>query len=228
MALLEPSAPSQARPASMPRPWTAAALATPRRETVRRREPGTAATVAVAAASPALPRRAADGADGDLGRATMYASAGDVELHRVALENVALAHPDSPQAATALLAAADLHATQGEVREADAAYRQVTALRHAPAMSQALAYKALGDLRRETVGDDELAAHHYRMAAQVLRSAASSGAANDQLRMLTALGQVQETLGEVDNAASAYTRAATLSAGPKVATGTGARLSQTL
>lgn len=199
----------------------------PRREMDGVRRPGAAAQ-SRGASAPAGSGVLSPDAAAALRHATMYAIEGDAAVHLAALENVAVAYPDAPEAAKALLTAAELHASQGDAQAADGAYRQVTALRSAPVMAQALAYKALGDLRRQSVGDDELAAHNYRMAANVLRGAAAHGPEADRATALVALGDVQQTLGDSDGAASAYARAAALGGDTGVGAETGARLAQVL
>lgn len=161
-------------------------------------------------------------------RATMYASEGDDTVRLLALENVAVAHAGAPEAADALLTAARLRAAQGDTTAADAAYRQVTAWPSAPALAQAQAYRALGDLRRQSVGEDELAAYNYRRAAELLRGVVAQSPEEKQATTLIALGEVQQALGDTEGAASAYARAAALGGDAGIGDETGALLAQVL
>lgn len=161
-------------------------------------------------------------------RATMFASEGDDTVRLLALENVAVAHAGAPEAADALLTAAQLRAAQGDTTAADAAYRQVTAWPSAPALAQAQAYRALGDLRRQSVGEDELAAYNYRRAAELLRGVVAQSPEDGQATTLIALGEVQQALGDTEGAASAYARAAALGEDAGIGDETGALLAQVL
>ncbi|NPV46608.1 MAG: hypothetical protein HPY69_06605 [Armatimonadetes bacterium] len=161
-------------------------------------------------------------------RATMHANEGDDTVRLLALENVAVAHAGAPEAADALLTAARLRAAQGDTAAADAAYRQVTAWPSAPVLAQAQAYRALGDLRRQSVGQDELAAYNYRRAAELLRGAVAQSPEAERATALIALGEVQQSLGDTEGAASAYARAAALGGDAGIGDETGALLAQVL
>jgi hypothetical protein len=141
-----------------------------------------------------------------LKEAKVHAS-GDPDLTVAALENVALAYPKSQQAAQALLSAADLERQRGNVGEADVAYRRVLSLPSGTRLTQALAHKALGDLRRESVGDDEVALYHYRQAARALRAEAGTKSRPDG-HALVVLADIEKTLGQHHRAAADYATAA--------------------
>jgi tetratricopeptide (TPR) repeat protein len=142
--------------------------------------------------------------------ATLYADSGDAELQVAALENVALTYPDSQEAGRAMLAAADLHRNLGHEGEADAGYRQVLTLSSSRRMTRALAHKALGDMRRETVGADELAAYHYAQAEKALREEARESPVSGRAQALVHLGEIRDAVGESEAAATAFAEAANL------------------
>lgn len=132
----------------------------------------------------------------------------DPDLTVAALENVALTYPESRQAAKALLAAGGLARRQGDLAEADVAYRRVLVLRAQPGLSQALAHKALADLRRESVGDDEVALYHYQQAARALRSEHPAGQTHPNPQALVMLADVERNLGQRQSATAHYAAAA--------------------
>jgi predicted negative regulator of RcsB-dependent stress response len=115
-----------------------------------------------------------------------HATEDDPDLMVAALQNVALAYPGTRQGTQALLSAADLQRQRGNLAEADAAYRCVLAQRSSGALSQALAHKALGDLRTQTVGDDAVARHHYQEAARALRTQSARDKARGQAVLVMA------------------------------------------
>lgn len=175
-----------------------------------------------------MPVARAVAADHALRAANQFARVGDVDLQAAVLENVALAYPQTAQAAQALLAAADLHRAQGDLGGADAAYREVTTMAQGPALSRALAYKALGDMRRQAAGNDETARRHYRQAAEVLEQEARRTSQNSRVRALLALGDVEETLGHGEKAAAAYAEAAAFGSTPALRDESSKRLAQVL
>lgn len=125
---------------------------------------------------------------------------GDPDLTVAALENVAATYPRSRQAAKALLAAGSFERRRGNLAEADGAYRRVLALSSQSTLTQALAHQALGDLRRQSVGDDEVALYHYTQAARALRA---QGASRDG-QALVVLADVEKATGQRDLAAADY------------------------
>ena len=127
-------------------------------------------------------------------------ASGDPDLTVAALENVATAYPRSQQAAKALLAAANLQRQRGNLVEADVAYRRVLALKSQPVLAQALAHQALGDLRRQSVGDDEVALYHYTQAARVLQR---PGSTHDR-QTLVVLADVEKATGQRQRATANY------------------------
>ena len=157
-------------------------------------------------------------------KAALYAKSGDTDLQVAALENVALTYPRSAQAAKALLTAGDLERGRGNAAEADQAYRKVLALQAGPALPQALAHKALGDLRRETAGRDEVALYHYTQAAKALREVARKPRGAGRVQALVALGEVEKTLGDDHKAAQAFAEAANAGGAPAATEETTARL----
>lgn len=130
-------------------------------------------------------------------------AARDPELSVAALENVAAAYPRSRQAAKALLAAGSLERRCGNLTEADVAYRRVLALPAQTALTQGLAHKALGDMRRECVGDDEVALYHYQQAARALREETSSQT-GPRTQALVVLADVERQMGQRERAAADY------------------------
>lgn len=128
--------------------------------------------------------------------ARSYASSGDNDLTIAALENVAAAYPKSTHAANALLAAADLERQRGNMAEADATYRHVLDLPAHSRMSEALAHKALADMRRQNVGDDELAMFHYTQAAKALRAEAAAPRSPARHEALAALNDIEKTVNQ--------------------------------
>jgi hypothetical protein len=132
----------------------------------------------------------------------------DPDLTVVALENVALTYPKSKQATQALLAAAELERQRGHLGEADRTYRRVLALPSGSRLTQALAHKALGDMRRESVGDDELATYHYTQAARSLRAETEARQPRVRTQALVVLADVEKSLGQRDRAVADYAAAA--------------------
>jgi tetratricopeptide (TPR) repeat protein len=130
-------------------------------------------------------------------------AARDPELSVAALENVAAAYPSSRQAAKALLAAGSLERRCGNLTEADVTYRRVLALPTQTALSQGLAHKALGDMRRECVGDDEVALYHYQQAARALRRE-TSRQTGPRTQALVVLADVERQMGNRERAAADY------------------------
>lgn len=136
---------------------------------------------------------------------------GDPDMTVAALENVALAYPQSRQAAKALLAAGGLARRRGNFAEADVVYRRVLALPAQSTLSQALAHKALADLRRESVGDDEVALYHYQQAARALRSETGGRERRPTAQSLVVLADIEKNMGQHQRAAADY--AAVVNAG---------------
>ncbi|MHB8994064.1 MAG: anti-sigma factor family protein [Armatimonadota bacterium] len=130
-------------------------------------------------------------------------AARDPELSVAALENVAAAYPRSRQAAKALLAAGSLERRCGNLTEADVAYRRVLALPAQTGLTQGLAHKALGDMRRECVGDDEVALYHYQQAARALREE-TSRRTGPRTQALVVLADVERQMGHRERAAADY------------------------
>lgn len=157
-----------------------------------------------------------------------YAAADDPDLRGAALENIAATSAEPAEAARALLAAADLRRSRGELREADVAYGRLAASDSAPGLTRALAHKARGDLRREAVAEDEVAHHHYREAARLLELELPRVRSADRARALLALGEVRETMGESAGAAAAFARAAALSVDAHTADETAIHLARVL
>jgi predicted negative regulator of RcsB-dependent stress response len=139
------------------------------------------------------------------------ADEGDPDLMVAALENVALAYPGTAGAAEALLTAADLQRKRGNLTEADAAYRRVLAQRSGGALPQALAHKALADLRTQTVGDDEVARYHYQEATRVLRRHA--GTAKAPGSALLVMGDIARATGDREEAVADYATVANQATG---------------
>ena len=129
---------------------------------------------------------------------------GDPDMTVAALENVALAYPESRQAAKALLAAGGLARRRGNLAEADVVYRRVLALPAQSTLSQALAHKALADLRRESVGDDEVALYHYQQAARALRSETGGRVRRPTGQSLVVLADIEKNMGQHQRAAADY------------------------
>lgn len=161
----------------------------------RRHEPSFAAAYSPAPVAPPAEQAAAMA----YGEATRHAS-GDPDLTVAALENVAVAYPSTRQAPKALLAAANLERRRGNLAEADTAYRRVLALSPQPTLTQALAHQALGDLRRQSVGDDEVALYHYTQAARALRAPAT----RRDRQALVVLADVERETGQRGRAAADY------------------------
>lgn len=129
---------------------------------------------------------------------------GDPDLTVVALENVALAYPETRQAAKALLAAGGLARRRGNLAEADVVYRRVLALPAQSTLSQALAHKALAELRRESVGDDEVARYHYQQAVRALRSETAGREPRPTAQSLVVLADIEKNMGQHQRAAADY------------------------
>jgi tetratricopeptide (TPR) repeat protein len=175
-------------------------------------------------AAPALDPAAAEA----LREATLYATSGDSELQLAALENVALAYPDSQEAGRALLAAGDLHRDLGEAAEADTNYQEVLNLSSSRRLTRALAHKALGDMRRETVGDDGLVAYHYAQAEQALSEEAREAPSGGRAQALVHLGEIRDATGKSAAAATAFAEAANLTSSARASDEVTARLAEVL
>lgn len=186
--MMSPTRLAMASPAALPRHFAASSPGHPHETTLARPQP--AAPVALPAEQAAAVAYCA---------ATRHAS-GDPDLTVAALENVAVAYPQSRQAPKALLAAANLERRRGNLAEADVAYRRVLALAPQPTLTQALAHQALGDLRRQSVGDDEVAQYHYTQAARALRTQATT---RDR-QSLVVLADIERETGQRDRAAADY------------------------
>ncbi|MGE5532102.1 MAG: hypothetical protein ACM3VW_08315, partial [Bacteroidota bacterium] len=103
----------------------------------------------------------------------------------------------------ALLAAGSLERRCGNLTDADVTYRRVLTLPAQTALSQGLAHKALADMRRESVGDDEVALYHYQQAARALRRE-TSGHSGPRTQALVVLADVERQMGQRDRAAADY------------------------
>jgi predicted negative regulator of RcsB-dependent stress response len=143
-------------------------------------------------------------------------SADDPDLLAAALENVALTYPGTGSAAQALLTAADLQRSRGNLAEADASYRRLLSMKGTAAMPRALAHKALADLRSDAVGDDAVTRHHYQEAARALRTETQGGAARPQA--LVAMADIARETGNRTEAVADYAAAASQGAGEQATT----------
>lgn len=131
----------------------------------------------------------------------------DPDLMVAALQNVALKYPGTAQAAEALLQAGDLQRRRGQTAEADAIYRSLLTSSSDDSLPRALAHKALGDLRAETVGaDDELARYHYQQATQALRHEVAAGEGSQ--RALLVMADIASETGDRAEAVADYAKAA--------------------
>ena len=131
----------------------------------------------------------------------------DPDLMVAALQNVALKYPGTAQAAEALLQAGDLQRRRGQTAEADAIYRSLLTSSSDNSLPRALAHKALGDLRAETVGaDDELARYHYQQATQALRHEVATGEGSQ--RALLVMADIASETGDRAEAVADYAKAA--------------------
>lgn len=184
--------------------------------------------LATTTARPAIQPETGPSAEQYLRQAAAYSRSGDVDLEFAALENAAVAHPNSPTAARALLAAAELKRAAGQANEAEAVYHRVLSQPSSPLLVQALAHRALGDLRRDAAGDDALARGHYQAAALALTAQARKSRAADRAKALIALGEVEETLGHAEKAVAAYAEAAISGPTVRQAEDTTAHLAQVL
>lgn len=136
-----------------------------------------------------------------------HGSLQDPDLMAAALENVALAYPGTASAGQAMLSAGELQRQRGNLAEADAMYRRLLGMKSTGAMPQALAHKALGDLRAQSVGDDAVTRYHYQEATRVLRAEARGGASRHQA--LLAMADIARDTGDHDEAVADYAVAAT-------------------
>lgn len=161
---------------------------------------------------PALPDRVAANA---LSSARRHAADGDPDLTVAALQNVAQAYPRSPEAAEALLSAADIERSRGNVGEADVVYRRVLSLPSQEALPRALAHKGLADLRRAGSGDDDVVRFHYAQARRALRQESEQGNSPTRTRALVVLADIEKTTGRRDQAVADY--AAAVNAAPAAA-----------
>jgi predicted negative regulator of RcsB-dependent stress response len=166
------------------------------------------------AAAPA-PSAAEAGAAAALNAVRRRVRDSDPDLMVAALENVALAYPGTHPAAQALLTAGDLQRRRGNLAEADANYRPLLGMKSADRMPQALAHKALADLRAESVGDDAVTRYHYQEAARVLQSEARAGAGGPQA--LLAMADIARETGNRAEAVADYAAAARQGAGEQAA-----------
>ncbi|MEN6547527.1 MAG: anti-sigma factor [Armatimonadia bacterium] len=139
--------------------------------------------------------------------ARRHADDGDPDLTIAALENVAQAYPRSPEAAEALLTAADIERSRGNVSEADVVYRRVLSLPAQEALPQALAHKGLADLRRAGSGDDEVVRFHYAQARRALRQESAQAGSPVKTRALVVLADIEKTTGRRDEAVADYATA---------------------
>jgi len=145
------------------------------------------------------------------------ADGGDPDLMVAALENVALAYPGTSQATEALLTAADLQRRRGNLAEADAAYRRVLTQKGGNALPQALAHKALADLRAQTVGDDEVARYHYQEATHALRRHTGTGPA--RAPALLVMADIARATGDREEAVADYATVANQPTGEQALAG---------
>lgn len=136
----------------------------------------------------------------------------DPDLLVAALQNVALKYPGTAQAAEALLQAGDLQRRRGLAAEADAIYRGLLATSHDGTLPRALAHKALGDLRAESVGaDDEVTRYHYQQATEALRHGFATGESTGQA--LLVMADIARETGDRAEAVADYARAANQGSG---------------
>lgn len=142
-----------------------------------------------------------------LAEARHHAETGDADLTVAALENVAQAYPRSPQAAEALLAAADLQRARGNAAEADVAYRRVLSLPAQGALPRALAHKGLADMRRAGSGDDEVVRFHYAQARRALRQESAQAGSPSKTRALVVLADIEKNTGRRNEAVADYATA---------------------
>lgn len=139
-----------------------------------------------------------------LSSARRHAADGDPDLTVAALENVAQAYPRSPEAAEALLSAADIERSRGNVSEADVVYRRVLSLPSQKALPRALAHKGLADLRRAGSGDDEVVRFHYAQARRALREESAQAGSAVKTRALVVLADIEKTTGRREEAVADY------------------------
>lgn len=176
-----------------------------------RQTPALPRTVAVVAAGPRATSVVSDRvAARALAEARHHAEAGDPDLTIAALENVAQAYPRSPQAAEALLAAAELERSRGNAAEADGVYRRVLNLPAQAALPQALAHKGLADLRRAGSGDDEVVRFHYAQARRALRQESAQAGSPSKTRALVVLADIEKNTGRRNEAVADYATAVNL------------------
>jgi len=164
----------------------------------------------------------------DYVRALLYASSGDTDLQVAALENVAAAYPRSSQAAKALLTAGNVQRNRGNLGEADSAYRRVLTLPSSTRLPRGLAHKALGDMRREQVGEDEVVLYHYTQAARELKAETKQPRSDTKAKAFMALAEVEQSMGNDESAVANYAEAARANPAPSTSGQVEARLASVL